>query len=271
MRIPATINGQQYVLDYGTNPRGQVAGVAIYSADGLTDLSEELDRTPTEYKAWDIAIQHNATACLVAEHVPTPAVPAIPATCSTADMLGELHARQDECMESILWATPQALHNKVCDEIAALLAWTQVVSNIHWRAIGVPNGPMLTSEPSPAAAASTAFSSGAPIEQAATAPAQPPATDLDKPATWIEVTDDDSHFGPSVLQSIYVQNECTNTITSIRQAVYTPDQVSTHLHIGWHGTQTHTDSAGREWTRTFGPCVIDNFGSLADCFTGEPA
>lgn len=79
MRIPATIHGQQYVLDYGTNPRGQVAGVAIYSADGTTDLSAELDSTPTEYAAWDIAIQHNATARLVAEHVPTPAVPAIPA------------------------------------------------------------------------------------------------------------------------------------------------------------------------------------------------
>ncbi|MBP6651007.1 MAG: hypothetical protein KA181_01065 [Xylophilus sp.] len=58
MRIPATINGQQYVLDYGTNPRGQVAGVAIYSADGTTDLSAELDSTPTEYAAWDIARAH---------------------------------------------------------------------------------------------------------------------------------------------------------------------------------------------------------------------
>ena len=87
MRIPATINGQQYVLDYGTNPRGQVAGVAIYSADGLTDLSFSLDGTLTEYKAWDIAIQHNATACLVAEHVPTPAVPAIPALVAVPHVL----------------------------------------------------------------------------------------------------------------------------------------------------------------------------------------
>lgn len=92
------------------------------------------------------------TACAPDQCLSTAAKqpPTIPATCSTADMLGELHARQDECMESILWATPQALHNKVCDEIASLLAWTQVVSNIHWRAIGVANGPMLTSEPSPA-------------------------------------------------------------------------------------------------------------------------
>lgn len=69
MRIPATINGQQYVLDYGTNPRGQVAGVAIYSADGLTDLSEELDRTPTEYAAWDIARAHREAT--------VPSVPAL--------------------------------------------------------------------------------------------------------------------------------------------------------------------------------------------------
>ena len=108
-------------------------------------------------------------------------------------------------------------------------------------------------------------------EQAAPEPAQPPATEPAQPDTWVSVMDDDWGYGYPVLQSIYVQNECTNTITSIRQAVYTPDQVSTHLHIGWHGTQTHTDSAGREWTRTFGPCVIDNFGSLADCYTGEPA
>ena len=91
--------------------------------------------------------------------------PTIPATSSTADLLGELHARQDECIGSILWAVPQALHDKVCNEVASLLAWTQVISNIHWRAIGVPNGPMLTSEPSPAAAASTALNQPAQCEQ----------------------------------------------------------------------------------------------------------
>jgi len=87
MRIPATINGQQYVLEYGTNPRGQVAGVMIYSADGTTDLSGELDCTPTDFKAWDIARQHHATAHLVAEHVPTPAVPAIPALVAVPHVL----------------------------------------------------------------------------------------------------------------------------------------------------------------------------------------
>lgn len=199
--------------------------------------------------------------------------PTIPATCSTADMLGELYARQDECMGAILQCCDPDEHDRVIDELAALLAWTQVVSNTHWRAIGVPNGPMLTSGPSPTAAASTAFSnsSSAPAEQTAPAPAQPPVTDSVKPITWVDVMDDDWGYGPSVFQSIYVQNECTNTVTDIRQAVYTPDQVSPHLHIGWHGTQTNTDSAGHEWTRTFGPCVIDDFGTLADCFTGEPA
>ena len=83
--------------------------------------------------------------------------PSIPATSSTADLLGELYARQDECMQAILWATAPALKDKVFNTLSELMDWTQVVSNIHWRAIGVPNGPMLTSEPSPAAAASTAF------------------------------------------------------------------------------------------------------------------
>lgn len=69
MRIKATINGQPYLLDYGTNPSGHVAGVAIYSADGLTDLSPDLDQTAIEYKAWDIAIQHNAAS--------SPAIPGL--------------------------------------------------------------------------------------------------------------------------------------------------------------------------------------------------
>ena len=83
--------------------------------------------------------------------------PSIPATSSTADLLGELYARQDECMQAILLATAPALKDQVFNTLAELMGWTQAVSNIHWRAIGVANGPMLTSEPSPAAAASTAF------------------------------------------------------------------------------------------------------------------
>lgn len=81
----------------------------------------------------------------------------VPPAPNTTDLLGEAHARQDECMQAILWATAPALKDQVFNTLAELMAWTQVVSNTHWRAIGVPNGPMLTSEPSPAAAASTAF------------------------------------------------------------------------------------------------------------------
>ncbi len=215
------------------------------------------------------------TACKPAQCLSTPAKqpPTIPATCSTADLLGELHARQDECMDSILWATPQALHNKVCDEIAALLAWTQVVSNIHWRAIGVPNGPMLTSEPSTAAAASTAFNA-----HAQKAPAQP-VQPLKLPESTAEIVWNDSDvddYWPTSRMAVDIFTD--NSTTHIQQSLYQPNEgwnahktTSPHLHIGWHGTQTVIDEAGREWTRTFGPCVIDNFGSLADCYTGEPA
>jgi len=81
----------------------------------------------------------------------------VPPAPNTTDLLGEAHARQDQCMQAILWATAPALKDQVFNTLAELMAWTQVVSNVHWRAIGVANGPRLTSEPSPAAAASTAF------------------------------------------------------------------------------------------------------------------
>ena len=216
------------------------------------------------------------TACAPAQCLSTAAKqpPTIPATCSTADMLGELHARQDECMESILWATPQALHNKVCDEIASLLAWTQVVSNIHWRAIGVANGPMLTSEPSPAAAASTAFKAHAQQTPAQTVqPMKLPESTAS--IDWWGWDNDAPACRPASRMEIDIFDG--NSVTHIQQSVYRETdtdplmQLPPHLHIGWHGTQTVIDEAGREWTRTFGPCVIDNFGSLADCFTGEPA
>lgn len=47
--------------------------------------------------------------------------PTIPATSSTADMLGELYARQDECMQAILWATAPALKDQVFNTLAELM------------------------------------------------------------------------------------------------------------------------------------------------------
>lgn len=84
--------------------------------------------------------------------------PTIPATCSTADLLGALHASQEACIESILWATAPALKDKVFHEIASLMAYTQVVSNTYWQAIG-QTGPKLLGDDAPShqAAASTAF------------------------------------------------------------------------------------------------------------------
>lgn len=101
MRIPATINGQQYVLDYGTNPRGQVAGVAIYSADGLTDLSAELDSTPTEYAAWDIARAHRKAT--------VPSVPALVAVPHVFESSQKKHAAEALNADAMLIAM-HALH-----------------------------------------------------------------------------------------------------------------------------------------------------------------
>lgn len=198
--------------------------------------------------------------------------PTIPATSSTVELLFELHARQDESMRFILSAAEPSKQNKFFNELAALLAWTQTISNIHWRAIGVPNGPVLFIEPSPVAAASTAFKAHA--QQAPAQPVQP----LKLPESTADIDwrdSDEPACRPAIRMEIDISDG--NSVTHIQQSVYRETdtdplmQLPPNLHIGWHGTQTVIDEAGREWTRTFGPCVIDNFGSLADCFTGEPA
>lgn len=78
MRISATIKGQQYVLDYAKNGSNEVSHVTIMY-DGILDVTDD---APFLIKAiaWVLAANHNATHHpLVAEHAPTPAVPAIPA------------------------------------------------------------------------------------------------------------------------------------------------------------------------------------------------
>jgi len=85
---------------------------------------------------------------------------------TVADQLAEIHARQDGCMAAIVQRCDPDEHDDVLAELAALMSWTQAVSNIHWRAIGITNGPMLTSQPSHQAAASTAFGAQAAIMQA---------------------------------------------------------------------------------------------------------
>ena len=122
---------------------------------GCTSIHDEWNPSMPVTEGWLHLTNCTAAECIDAGAKQPP--PTIPATSSTADLLGELHARQDEAMRFILSAAEPGKQNKVFNELSALLAWTQTISNIHWRAIGVPNGPMLTSEPSTAAAASTAF------------------------------------------------------------------------------------------------------------------
>lgn len=121
---------------------------------GCTSIHDEWNPSMPVTEGWLHLTNCTATECIDAG---AKQPPTIPDTSSTADLLGELYARQDECMQAILLSTAPALKDQVFNTLSELMAWTQTISNTHWRAIGVPNGPMLTSEPSPAAAASTAF------------------------------------------------------------------------------------------------------------------
>lgn len=60
MRIPETINGQKYTLDYATNGANEVCHVAILNSDGL-DVTDELPFLATA-KAWLLACDHHAPA-----------------------------------------------------------------------------------------------------------------------------------------------------------------------------------------------------------------
>lgn len=60
MRIPATIYGQQYVLDYGTSDSNEVSHVTIMY-DGILDVTDDAP-FPIKAKAWVLACDHHAQA-----------------------------------------------------------------------------------------------------------------------------------------------------------------------------------------------------------------